>query len=169
LRLAQAGYAHYEISAYAREGAQCRHNLNYWRFGDYLGIGAGAHGKYTDQATGRILRTVREREPRRYLAKGAVAELPTQVVASADLPFEFMINALRLPAGFDTALYEARTGEPFASVAATLARLEERGLVVSGAGHWRASALGLRYLNDLLTEFLPSHGRSAPRAAPRVT
>jgi oxygen-independent coproporphyrinogen-3 oxidase len=168
-RLAEAGYAHYEISAYARAGAQCRHNLNYWRFGDYLGIGAGAHGKYTDLVSGRILRTVREREPRRYLAHGAVTPLPTNVVPSMDLPFEFMINALRLPGGFETELFESRTGEPIASVAGTLTRLEDRGLVHSEAGGWRASARGLRYLNDLLTEFLPARARVAPRAAPRVT
>lgn len=166
-RLASAGYGHYEISAYARAGAQCHHNLNYWRFGDYLGIGAGAHGKYTDLATQRILRTVREREPRRYLAHGAQAPLPTQIVAAEELPFEFMLNALRLPAGFEQGLFEQRTGEPFARIAATLAGLESRGLMQHNAGHWRASELGLRFLNDLLTAFLPERPTAGSRAAPR--
>jgi oxygen-independent coproporphyrinogen-3 oxidase len=98
-----------------------------------------------------------------------VAELPTKVVPGVDLPFEFMINALRLPAGFETELFEARTGEPFASVAGTLAQLEARGLVQSDARSWRASARGLRYLNDLLTEFLPTRASDGLRAAPRVT
>ena len=93
-RLASAGFAHYEVSAYARAGACCQHNLNYWRFGDYLGIGAGAHGKYTDLAAQRIVRTVREREPRRYLAQGAAAPLPALPVPAADLPFEFMMLSL---------------------------------------------------------------------------
>jgi putative oxygen-independent coproporphyrinogen III oxidase len=166
-RLAAAGYGHYEISAYAREGAQCRHNLNYWRFGDYLGIGAGAHGKYTELATQRILRTVREREPRRYLAQGAMAPLPTQAVAADELPFEFMLNALRLPAGFEHGLFERRTGEPFARIAPTLASLESRGLMLQGANHWRASELGLRFLNDLLTAFLPARQSAGSRVAPR--
>ncbi|MGA3159406.1 MAG: radical SAM family heme chaperone HemW [Steroidobacteraceae bacterium] len=168
-KLAEAGYAQYEISAYAREGAQCRHNLNYWRFGDYLGIGAGAHGKYTDAIQQRILRTVREREPRRYLAHGALAAVPTQSVAPEELPFEFMLNALRLPAGFEQELFEARTGEPFARVAATITDLENRGLMQQSAGRWRASELGLRFLNDLLTAFLPARPAGGSRAAPRVS
>jgi len=167
--LAAAGYGHYEISAYARAGAQCRHNLNYWRFGDYLGIGAGAHGKYTELATQRILRTVREREPRRYLAQGARAALPTQSVAAEELPFEFMLNALRLPEGFEPALFERRTGEPLARIAPTLAALEARGLLQKQAGHWRASALGQRFLNDVLTAFLPARVAAGSRAAPTGT
>jgi oxygen-independent coproporphyrinogen-3 oxidase len=166
-RLAAAGYGHYEISAYARAGAQCRHNLNYWQFGDYLGIGAGAHGKYTDLAAQRIRRTVREREPRRYLAHGAGAPLPTQTVAAEELPFEFMLNALRLPAGFEPDLFERRTGEPLARIAPTLRALEARGLMQHSAGHWHASELGLRFLNDLLTAFLPTRPSPGSRAAPR--
>jgi putative oxygen-independent coproporphyrinogen III oxidase len=165
-RLAAAGYGHYEISAYAREGAQCRHNLNYWQFGDYLGIGAGAHGKLTDVARQRIVRTVREREPRRYLAHGALAPVPTQTVACEELPFEFMLNALRLPAGFAQELFTARTGEPFERVSTTLAVLESRGLMQQGAGRWQATRLGLRFLNDLLTAFLPARPAPGPRAAP---
>jgi putative oxygen-independent coproporphyrinogen III oxidase len=168
-RLAGAGYGQYEISAYAREGSQCRHNLNYWRFGDYLGIGAGAHGKYTDANGQRILRTVREREPRRYLAHGATAPLPTQTVAVEELPFEFMLNALRLPAGFEQELFAARTGQDFTQVAPTLASLESRGLVEHRAEIWRASALGLRFLNDLVSAFLPQRRATGSRAAPSLT
>ena len=98
-QLAAAGYAQYEVSAYARAGRQCRHNLNYWTFGDYLGVGAGAHGKLTCAARGVIERTTQPREPRRYLA-AADAERTHRRVPAQQLPFEFMLNALRLCEGF---------------------------------------------------------------------
>ena len=156
--LAAGGYAQYEISAYAREGAQCAHNLNYWNFGDYLGVGAGAHGKLSDGASGEIVRTVREREPRRYLARAhAVAPQVTQVPKS-DLPYEFMMNALRLRSGFERSQYEARTGLGFETISAALRRLEGRGLLLAagpeGKG-WSPTELGRRFLNDLIGEFLP--------------
>ena len=109
LELAQAGYAQYEVSAYARPGRQCRHNLNYWSFGDYLGIGAGAHGKLTFPARGQIVRTTQLRDPRRY--QGAVdAALTRRAIAPRELPFEFMLNALRLCDGFAAAMFTERTG-----------------------------------------------------------
>jgi len=156
--LAAGGYAQYEISAYAREGAQCAHNLNYWNFGDYLGVGAGAHGKLSEGATGEIVRTVREREPRRYLARAhAVAPQVTQVPKS-DLPYEFMMNALRLRSGFERSQYEARTGLGFETISAAIRRLEGRGLLLAagpeGKG-WSPTELGRRFLNDLIGEFLP--------------
>lgn len=153
-RLAAAGFAQYEVSAYARPHRQCRHNLNYWRFGDYLGIGAGAHGKLTFAERDLIVRTVQPREPRRYLA-AAAGELARRTVAKAELPFEFMLNALRLTAGFTLQEFSERTGLTRGVIDAPLAALRARGLIEETAAGLRASALGLRFLNDLLVEFLP--------------
>jgi putative oxygen-independent coproporphyrinogen III oxidase len=156
-RLDEAGYAQYEVSAYARADRRCRHNLNYWHFGDYLGIGAGAHGKITTIKEGlRIERTWREREPRRYLAS---ASSPPQrrVVPRQDLPFEFLMNSLRLREGFDEPEFEQRTGLDAGSLAGSLEGLRARQLLEKGPlsrGNWRASALGFRFLNDVLGEFL---------------
>ena len=152
LELASGGFGHYEVSAYARAGRHCRHNLNYWTFGDYLGVGAGAHGKLTDAAAGTIVRTTHTREPRRYQA---ATPLTVRTVAAAELPFEFMMNALRLTQGFDAAVFEARTGLRFAQVAPTLVTLQERGLLRVVDGLWAPTATGLRFLNDVLVEFLP--------------
>ncbi len=150
--LGAAGFGHYEVSAYARPGRQSRHNLNYWTFGDYLGVGAGAHGKLTDAAAGAIVRTTRTREPRRYLAgTGAATQ---KVVPPGELPFEFMMNALRLVDGVAPALFEARTGLPRVAVARTLDRLVARGLLEAGETRWRPTALGRRFLNELLLDFL---------------
>ena len=143
------------MSAYARAGSQCVHNLNYWNFGDYLGAGAGAHGKLSDARHGTIGRSVREREPRRYLARGAHEPLTLRAVAHADLPFEFMMNALRLVDGFSAARFEERTGLPWPVVEAPVTRLVERGLLEHAEGGWRATALGQRFLNDAIAEFLP--------------
>ncbi len=157
--LALSGYAQYETSAYARPGAQCRHNLNYWNFGDYLGVGAGAHGKISRADDGVIERTVREREPRRYLARGHTGSPPTTPVQAEELPFEFMMNALRLVGGFESALFESRTGLGWEAIAAPIKRLEARGLMVHTPGradNWAATELGRRFLNDLIAEFLPS-------------
>ncbi|HXZ59860.1 MAG TPA: radical SAM family heme chaperone HemW [Steroidobacteraceae bacterium] len=153
-RLAAAGFGHYEVSAYARPEKQCRHNLNYWSFGDYLGVGAGAHGKLTLPEGGEIVRTVQPREPRRYLAAGA-GELARRAVPAEELPFEFMLNALRLTAGFSMEDFVARTGLPSSSIAAPLARLLARGLLERTATGYRPSELGLRFLNDLLVDFMP--------------
>jgi putative oxygen-independent coproporphyrinogen III oxidase len=159
--LAAAGYRQYETSAYARPGAQCAHNLNYWRFGDYLGVGAGAHGKITSTADQAVTRTVREREPRRYLARGHQGAPVTTLVKDVELPFEFMMNALRLVDGFDEELYESRTGLAWETVAPRVDRLASRGLLIGTdvPGVWRHTELGRHFLNDLIAEFLPAPSR----------
>lgn len=153
-RLAEAGMMHYETSAFARAGHICRHNLNYWQFGDYLGIGAGAHGKLSFRD--RIVRQMRVKHPQQYMkavaARAHVAE--SRVLARGDLPFEFMMNALRLNAGVPGALFEARTGLPLAVCADALRLARERGLLEADAGALRPSARGQRFLNTLLTLFL---------------
>ncbi len=150
--LAAAGYLQYEVSAYAREGARCRHNLNYWLFGDYLGIGAGAHGKLSLSKPAQILRTVKPKQPREYQAQGGVGE--STYIAVKDLPFEFMLNALRLNQGFTNDCYQERTGLALQSVGESLARAKERGLVVERPDGWQPSELGRRFLNDLQASFL---------------
>jgi putative oxygen-independent coproporphyrinogen III oxidase len=152
-RLANAGFAQYEVSAYARAGARCRHNLNYWSFGDYLGVGAGAHGKLTFAGRRQVVRTTQPREPRRYLA-AADAELARRAIAAHELPFEFMLNALRLTDGFEAATFPARTGLDLEVIARPLAAARARGLLESTAVGYRPSARGLAFLNDLLLEFL---------------
>ncbi len=164
--LAAAGFGHYEVSAYARIGRQCRHNLNYWTFGDYLGVGAGAHGKLTDAAGGHILRTTHTREPRRYQAGTALA---SHTVAAAELPFEFMMNALRLTGGFEPGLFEARTGLSFGEVAPIVLAQQDRGLLGELQGRWTPTPLGLRFLNDLLLEFLPDSVATAAAAGSLYT
>ena len=154
-RLAAAGFARYEVSAYARQTRASQHNLNYWLFGDYLGIGAGAHGKISDSNAARIVRTARPREPRRYMSE-ATGPVARNSVTEADLPFEFMLNALRLVQGFEQSLYEERTGLDWTSVAVTLQQLSAEKLVAESEGRWRASDRGLLFLNDLLVRFLPA-------------
>ena len=152
--LADAGYRQYEVSAYAQAGRQCRHNRNYWQFGDYLGIGAGAHGKRT--FADHIERRARHKLPRIYqTGAGAAAAVQEQrALDAAELPFEFVMNALRLNEGFTSALFESRTGIPVAAVAARLAALTARGLIEHGDGHHRATSLGRAHLNTLVAEFL---------------
>ena len=155
--LAAAGYGQYEVSAYARPGRQCRHNLNYWRYGDYLGIGAGAHGKVT--VNGLVIRTEKPRMPREYLrrAAGNVGNADTRwVVPAADLPFEFMLNALRLTDGFPSGEFERGTGLNAEIVESTFAELEGRGLIERNDGLVRPTNLGFRFLNDLQAAFLPA-------------
>ena len=152
-RLAGRGYVQYEVSAYARPGRQCRHNLNYWRFGDYFGIGAGAHGKIT--TAGGIVRTEKARSPRAYLEAGGRAGA-RRTVPATQLPFEYMLNALRLVDGFARAEFESATRLPVSAVLPTLGELARRSLLVEADGRFRATELGFRFLNDLLTAFLPS-------------
>ncbi len=149
------GYRQYEVSAWARPGRECRHNLNYWRYGDYIGIGAGAHGKLT--ADGRVWRSERPRLPRDYMRRVAAGDAAERrIVPAEELPFEFMLNALRLDEGFRLADFTAATGLASSAVEPALARLAARGLLLEDAGHIRPSALGFRFLNDLQAEFLPS-------------
>lgn len=155
-RLAKAGYAQYEVSGYAREGRRCEHNLNYWRFGDYLGIGAGAHGKITHASTGQVVRTARAKQPRTYLARAARERVDEHRQVNADdLPFEFMLNVLRLRDGFEERLFEARTGQSFAHIEPILEQALARDLVERcDLEVWRPTALGRRFLNDLQGLFL---------------
>lgn len=155
--LAAQGYRHYEVSAYAQPGRQCRHNLNYWRFGDYLGIGAGAHGKLTDPRRQRIERSWRVKQPRLYMqyAGGERCTAGLQVLEPKDVAFEFMLNALRLSEGFDVETFRAHAGLEPAVLEAGLAAALGKGLLQSRGTRILATARGKRYLNDLLALFLP--------------
>ena len=154
-RLAAAGYAHYETSAFAKPGNQSQHNLNYWRFGDYLGIGAGAHSKLSFRD--RIIRQMRYKHPATYMKKvseqSAVHE--EKIVTPRDLPFEFMMNALRLIDGVALAMFQARTGLPITAMAGELAQAEKNGLIVRDHQRLAPTIIGQRFLNDLLEMFLP--------------
>jgi oxygen-independent coproporphyrinogen-3 oxidase len=155
--LSDAGYEHYEVSAYATAGRRCGHNVNYWTYGDYLGIGAGAHGKLTPGGPGPIVRRSKLRHPAAYLAaRGDRVQEETTVTGDA-VVFEFMLNALRLTDGFDRPLFEARTGLDFEAAAAGLDPARRRGLIEEDAGIWRPTALGRRFLNDLQALFLPEN------------
>ena len=159
-RLAAAGFDNYETSAFARPGRRCQHNLNYWLFGDYLGIGAGAHGKLS--FSDRVLRQARCKHPRQYLdAAGTAASLQDDhEVAVADLPFEFMMNALRLTEGFPLAMFEERTGLSTNLILRALDRAERDGLIERDHRSVRPSVRGRRFLNELLQRFLPDAPRS---------
>ena len=155
-RLAEAGYGQYEISAYARPGRRCRHNLNYWAFGDYLGIGAGAHGKLTDTAAGQVRRRWKSRHPRSYLE---AAGGPTRIggdgpVEPAELPFEYMLNALRLHDGVPLEAFAERTGLAPERIAPALAQARARGWLQDPSDRLQPSPLGQRFLNDLIGLFL---------------
>ena len=157
-RLAGNGYVNYETSAFARAGQECRHNLNYWRFGDYLGIGAGAHSKLS--FPDRILRQMRYKQPREYMQKTA-AGAPIQeehVLAPADLCFEFMMNVLRLTGGFEAGLFAERTGLTLAAVERPLREAVQRGLITRDHVRIAPTKRGQRFLNDLLQLFLPPGG-----------
>lgn len=153
---AAAGWEQYEVSAYARPGQRSLHNQNYWTFGDYLGLGPGAHGKLSFHD--RILRQARNRNPESWMQRSLqrdgshIAE--ERIVSPHELSFEFMLNALRLRDGIDASLYSAHTGLPITAVLPTLKRLEERNLVSLKAGRIRTTETGWRYLNNVLEEFL---------------
>jgi putative oxygen-independent coproporphyrinogen III oxidase len=152
--LETAGYRHYETSAFAGPGRECRHNLNYWQFGDYLGIGAGAHSKLS--FADRIVRQVRYKQPKQYLEQvGAGAPLQEDtLVTRKDVGFEFMLNALRLTDGVPASYFAERTGYPLALVQRELEAAEARGLIERDPAVLRPTALGRRFLNDLQALFL---------------
>ena len=155
--LAAAGYRQYEVSAYARDGFQCRHNLNYWLFGDYLGLGAGAHGKLTLQLPGRILRTAKPKQPRDFQQRVAASSVgigERNFIAVSDLPFEFMLNALRLNDGFTKECFTARTGLGTDVFKAVMQDSASRGLIDASDRGWKPTDLGRRFLNDLQASFL---------------
>lgn len=155
--LADAGYRHYEVSAYARPGRRCRHNLNYWRFGDYLGIGAGAHSKLTDAARGCIERIWRVKQPGAYMLHAGTprAVAGREMPGPRDAAFEFLLNALRLVEGFEEEVFKARTGLDLGLVADAMARAGEKGLIGRDGSRVHATPAGYRYLDDLLQMFLP--------------
>jgi oxygen-independent coproporphyrinogen-3 oxidase len=157
--LGAAGYEHYETSAFARPGRRCRHNLNYWEFGDYLGIGAGAHGKLSFPE--RVTRHERAKQPRDYMDKGTCVE---KDIPPAELPFEFMLNALRLVEGFDVRLFGERTGLPLTLIENELREVENRGLLERDWRRIRPTERGQRFLNELLEVFLTA-GRRSPAPA----
>ena len=154
-RTGELGMERYEISAYAREGHRCAHNLNYWQFGDYLGIGAGAHSKLS--FAHRLLRQVRFREPQRYMnqALSGAAVAQSDEVAIADLPFEFMLNALRLKDGFTMAQFGERTGLATTAIQRGLEEAEKKGLLQRDLWHAWPTERGLDFLSDLQSIFLP--------------
>ncbi len=151
--LADSRFSQYEVSAYSRQ-QPCQHNLNYWEFGDYLAIGAGAHGKITDIARGEINRFHHFRHPKQYMdrAQGFVQE--NQVIAIKELPFEFMLNALRLKAGVVSSLFEERTGLPLSTIKDALQKGQQRGWLEPSAHQLCTTNLGFRFLNDVIHLFL---------------
>ncbi len=150
--LAQCGYRQYEVSAFARPGERARHNLNYWRFGDYLGIGPGAHAKLS-LADGRILRLAKRRHPRAYLEAGEGFVSSRRVLDADDLRLEFMLNVLRLREGFPAGLYTRHTGRPLADLAPGIREAVRQGLLEATHRRLRPSPRGWRYLNDLIGLF----------------
>ena len=149
--LREHGFVQYEVSAWAKE-LPCRHNINYWQFGDYLAIGAGAHGKIS-QADG-IYRFQKTRLPKDYLAQQPASMLNWQAIASVDMPFELMMNALRLKDGVPSHFYSARTGLNIDALQDTLNQLRKRGLLVQDSGRLQCTPQGFNYLNDVLSEFV---------------
>jgi len=154
--MAAAGYAQYEVSAYAQPGRQCAHNLNYWRYGDFLGIGAGAHGKLSLGASQEIRRRWKPKNPRDYLASaGTPAGIGgDDALTPAQRPFDYMLNALRLVEGFALADFEARTGLPRAAIAPKLELARERGWLGLDNGRATPTELGRRFTNDVISLFL---------------
>ena len=153
--LSNAGYQRYEVSAYAKKNQECKHNLNYWRFGDYIGIGAGAHGKIS--FPDKITRQVRERHPETYMqaieTKGN-ALIEAKEISAKDLPFEFMLNALRLTNGVATNTFSERTGLPLSVISHGLSEASKKRLLDDNPSQLKATPLGLRYLNNLQEMFL---------------
>ena len=150
--LGRAGFEHYETSAFAKTGCRCRHNLNYWEFGDYLGIGAGAHGKLS--FADRVTRHERVKQPREYLL--ANGDVQPRVVGARELPFEFALNAFRLVEGFSPALFGARTGLPAMTIEPALGTAEAKGLIERSEKRVKPTQRGQRFLNDLVGLFLPA-------------
>ncbi|MCC6715503.1 MAG: radical SAM family heme chaperone HemW [Gammaproteobacteria bacterium] len=153
--LAQSGYARYEVSAYATPGRQCRHNLNYWQFGDYLGIGAGAHAKLTVPREGRIERRARQRNPRSYMRQAGTPEAySVECVADTKQRIvEYMMNALRLCEGFECQAFETCTGVPWSRIEAAVSTAVAGGLLECERRCVRPTAAGMRYLNNLVAAF----------------
>jgi oxygen-independent coproporphyrinogen-3 oxidase len=161
--LEKGGYTRYEVSAFSQTGKQCRHNLNYWKFGDYLGIGAGAHAKITDAASCTIARTAKIKHPRAYLdhAQSPQRIGTTAALTPGDVTLEFAMNALRLDHGFSVAEFTATTGLPYAVIEETVNKLVEDELLSFDSGHIKTTIKGQRYLNELLQQWLPEPSSDA--------
>lgn len=153
--LAGHGYQHYETSGFAQHGKQCVHNLNYWTFGDYLGIGAGAHSKLSFHD--KIIRQSRHKHPKKYLESVTTGQMVDSEwqIGREDLAFEFMMNALRLVDGVEAGLFQQRTGLPLRSIQATLQKAQQQGLLAQTSGVIAPTLKGQRFLNELLGMFLP--------------
>lgn len=161
--LTESGYQQYEVSAYQRDGYVCQHNMNYWHFGDYLGIGAGAHSKMTLIDENRVIRRMRQRQPKAYLKNGGYNTIVSEKMLEAeDLVFEFMLNALRLTGGFETRLFKCHTGLLLNEILPTLTVAEAQGLIHFSATRICPSARGLQYLNNLQAMFLDHKPRKYP-------
>lgn len=153
-RLQQAGFAQYEVSAYARDGKRCRHNLNYWGYGDYLGLGPGAHGKITQTGPFVIRRTRKTRLPKDYLDRSRLLLRQEEEVSAEDRPFDYFINSLRLVEGMPLAHFEVATGLDRATLEPTLSQLQQQNLLTIEAGRLRTTPQGFLYLNNILAEWL---------------
>jgi oxygen-independent coproporphyrinogen-3 oxidase len=156
-RLAEACYQQYEVSAYAKKGLQCRHNLNYWQFGDYLGIGAGAHGKISNAATQSVIRRSKQKQPQAYIdsAGSPSVLLSEENISRDDIGFEFMLNALRLSEGFPTPLFYQHAGIPISHINNALQQAEQLDLITYDVHRICPTEKGQRYLNTLIELFLP--------------
>lgn len=164
--LHESGYTHYEVSAHAKNGRVCRHNLNYWQFGDYVGIGAGAHSKVT--LADRVLRTWKIKHPTAYLNKAHTKKRVggEKLLSAEEIRFEFMLNALRLRQPVSSILFQQRTGQPIARMKAQLAKAQSAGFLQFDDQNIETTALGRRFLNDLLQQFLPEPGNLTFRQLP---
>lgn len=151
--LAEYGYQQYEISAYSQQGRQCRHNINYWSFGDYLGIGAGAHGKISTALPANIMRTTKPKQPQQYLRQAKDDRL-LQPIKESDLPLEFIMNHLRLKKGFSLETYTQRTGLAAQSLQPALGHCVEQGLLLEHGQHYQCSEKGWHFLDSILENFL---------------
>ena len=155
-RLAKAGYEQYETSAYAKAGHQCRHNRNYWQFGDYIGIGAGAHGKITSASPAQIQRRVKQKQPQAYIDKAGIPAnlVDQQMITENEVGFEFMLNAMRLLEGVPTPLFQQYAGVPISTISAAMQEAEKLELIEHTIQHIRPTEKGQRYLNSLIELFL---------------
>ena len=156
-RLAKAGFEQYEVSAYAKDKKQCQHNVNYWRFGDYLGIGAGAHGKISDAAQQSITRRSKQKQPQAYIDSAGTEKsvLTNEIITTKDIGFEFMLNALRLTEGFPTPLFYQHAGLPISHIDKALQQAEQLELITWDIHRICPTEKGHRYLNSLIELFLP--------------
>lgn len=151
--LATAGFQQYEVSAYSQQGTQCRHNLNYWQFGDYLGIGAGAHGKITNSLPDKIIRTFKPKSPEQYL-KNTHTNGDADSISVTDLPLEFLLNHLRLKKGFSLATFQATTGLSISTLEPALSHCLNEGLIIHQNNHYYCSETGWNFMDNILARFV---------------